>query len=48
MHGCVYMMKIPVLMIRFWVTMEEGEGKQAQCGPQEKDGPFSRGLRGQS
>ncbi len=48
MHGCVYMMKIPVMMIRFWVTMEEREGQQAQCRPQEKDRAFPRGLRGQS
>jgi hypothetical protein len=45
-HGGVHMMKIPVVMICFWMTMEEGEGKQAQHGPQEKDGPFPRGLRG--
>lgn len=48
MHRCVRMMKIPVMMIRFWMTMEEGNGKQPQGGPQEKDGAFPRALRGQS
>jgi len=29
----MHMMKLPVIVIRFGVTMEEGESKQAQRGP---------------